>query len=187
MELTVSYRRGIWGSNLPPKFRCFAKAEPNSQFREIYIRNNYLFVNCVQLLTRGLPPTDPRFFCPLSSTKFVEPSTPKKNSWCNSPPKKFPCMPLETNIHMCHIESRVSDFCSTCYIIPAWFSVSTPGPGLISTPPITNSATNVVALTIVTHKHDITCPCPCMVHREVSGTQEILAVLIPTSARYSTR
>jgi hypothetical protein len=33
-------RRGIWGG--PPKFRSFAKAEPNSQFREIYIRNNLI-------------------------------------------------------------------------------------------------------------------------------------------------
>jgi hypothetical protein len=34
---------GIWGVNPPPsKFRSFAKAEPNSQFRGIYIRNNLI-------------------------------------------------------------------------------------------------------------------------------------------------
>jgi hypothetical protein len=32
---------GLGGSN-PPKFRSFAKAEPNSQFRGIYIRNNLI-------------------------------------------------------------------------------------------------------------------------------------------------
>ena len=32
---------GGWGFNpLPPKFRSFDKAEPNSQFRGKYIRNN---------------------------------------------------------------------------------------------------------------------------------------------------
>jgi len=31
-------------------------------------------------LTKGLPPPDPRPFCPLSSTEFVEPP-PEKNSW----------------------------------------------------------------------------------------------------------
>jgi hypothetical protein len=37
-----AYRRGggVWGVKTPPKFRSFAKAEPNSQFRGIYIRNN---------------------------------------------------------------------------------------------------------------------------------------------------
>jgi hypothetical protein len=35
---------GVWGVKpLPPsKFRSFAKAEPNSQFRGIYIRNNLI-------------------------------------------------------------------------------------------------------------------------------------------------
>ena len=30
---------------------------------------------------RGLPPPDPRPLCPLSSTEFVEPPSPEKNSW----------------------------------------------------------------------------------------------------------
>jgi hypothetical protein len=38
-DLTVAYR----GGGFPPtKFRSFAKAEPNSQFRGIYIRNNLI-------------------------------------------------------------------------------------------------------------------------------------------------
>jgi hypothetical protein len=32
--------RGVWGVQTPPKFRNFDKAEPNSQFRVKYIRNN---------------------------------------------------------------------------------------------------------------------------------------------------
>jgi hypothetical protein len=41
---TVAYRRGVWGvqTPLPPTFRSFAKAEPNSQLRGIYIRNNLI-------------------------------------------------------------------------------------------------------------------------------------------------
>jgi hypothetical protein len=40
----VAYRGGLAGSTPPPplKFRSFAKAEPNSQFRGIYIRNNLI-------------------------------------------------------------------------------------------------------------------------------------------------
>ena len=39
---TVAYRGGVWGVQPPPppKFRSFDKAEPNSQFRGKYIRNN---------------------------------------------------------------------------------------------------------------------------------------------------
>jgi hypothetical protein len=42
---SVAYQRGrVWGVQTPPppKFRSFAKAEPNSQFRGIYIRNNLI-------------------------------------------------------------------------------------------------------------------------------------------------
>jgi hypothetical protein len=38
----VAYWRGGWGWTLPSKFRSFAKAEPNSQFRGIYILNNLI-------------------------------------------------------------------------------------------------------------------------------------------------
>jgi hypothetical protein len=38
----VAYRGGVISTSHPPKFRSFAKAEPNSQFREIYIRNNLI-------------------------------------------------------------------------------------------------------------------------------------------------
>jgi hypothetical protein len=39
-----AYRRGGWGLKHPPpsKFRSFDKAEPNSQFRGKYIRNNLI-------------------------------------------------------------------------------------------------------------------------------------------------
>jgi hypothetical protein len=43
-------------------------------------------------LTKGLPPPDPRSLCPLSSTQFVEPPLPEKNSWvrhCLCSPKSF--------------------------------------------------------------------------------------------------
>jgi hypothetical protein len=32
----------LWGFNAPPKFRSFDKAQPNSQFRGKYIRNNLI-------------------------------------------------------------------------------------------------------------------------------------------------
>jgi hypothetical protein len=35
---------GVGGSNPPPKFRSFDKAEPNSQFRGKYIRNRLVFL-----------------------------------------------------------------------------------------------------------------------------------------------
>jgi hypothetical protein len=41
----VAYQGGIWGAQLPPpppKFPSFDKAEPNSQFRGKYIRNNLI-------------------------------------------------------------------------------------------------------------------------------------------------
>jgi hypothetical protein len=40
----ATYREGGGGGmfNPPSKFRSFAKAEPNSQFRGIYIRNNLI-------------------------------------------------------------------------------------------------------------------------------------------------
>jgi hypothetical protein len=81
-------RGGGFGGLTPlPKFRSFAKAEPNSQFREKYIQNNLIRMcfthlkNWVEPLTMGLPP-DPWSLCPLSSTEFVEPPRPypRKNS-----------------------------------------------------------------------------------------------------------
>jgi hypothetical protein len=43
-ERQLRTERGVGGSNQPPtpKFRSFGKAEPNSQFRGIYIRNNLI-------------------------------------------------------------------------------------------------------------------------------------------------
>jgi hypothetical protein len=43
-SLSVAYREGGLGGSTPPppKFRGFAKAELNSQFRGIYIRNNLI-------------------------------------------------------------------------------------------------------------------------------------------------
>jgi hypothetical protein len=38
----VAYRGGFGGSTHPPKLRSFAKTEPNSQFRGIYICNNVI-------------------------------------------------------------------------------------------------------------------------------------------------
>jgi hypothetical protein len=77
--------RGVWGFKLPPKFRSFDKAESNSQFRGIYIRNNLIrirfhsFANWVEPLIRGLPLPDRRSLCPLSSTEFFEPSGVPRN------------------------------------------------------------------------------------------------------------
>jgi hypothetical protein len=67
----------------PPKFQSFEKAEPNYQFRGKYIRNNLIRIR-VSIICKlsgtpekGLPPPDPRSLCPLSSTEFVEPPTPR--------------------------------------------------------------------------------------------------------------
>jgi hypothetical protein len=44
-RMAVAYLWGDGGCKTPPppKFRCFDKAEPNSQFRGKYIRNNLMF------------------------------------------------------------------------------------------------------------------------------------------------
>jgi hypothetical protein len=61
-----------------PKFRSFDKAEPNSQFRGKYIRNNLIRIRVWLIYklsgTTDLRATapDPRSLCPLSSTEFVE-------------------------------------------------------------------------------------------------------------------
>jgi hypothetical protein len=90
----VAYRGGIWGFNPNhPEIPKFDKAEPNYQFRGIYIRNNLIRIqvsfisNWVEPLSRGLPPSEPRSLCPLSSTEFVE---RPKNSWRNTPPSSPP-------------------------------------------------------------------------------------------------
>jgi hypothetical protein len=42
---SVAYRGEVWGvQTLPQKFRSFDKAEPNSQFRGIYIHNNAIII-----------------------------------------------------------------------------------------------------------------------------------------------
>jgi hypothetical protein len=100
--MAVAYRGSwVWMIQAPPlKFRSFDKAEPNSQFCGIYIRNNLIRIR-VSFIRKlngtpysGLPPPNPCSVCPLSSTEFVEPPPPKKK-------KKFLGMSLvygdETN------------------------------------------------------------------------------------------
>jgi hypothetical protein len=74
-----------WGGfKLPLKFRSFDKAEPNFQFRGIYIRNsvNGIWVSFICKLS-GTPdkgataPSSLFSLCPLSSTEFVEPPQKK--------------------------------------------------------------------------------------------------------------
>jgi type II secretory pathway component PulC len=57
IDVTVAYRREDFGVfKHSPKFRSFAKAKPNSQFRGIYIRNNLIRIRgSAEPLTRGLP------------------------------------------------------------------------------------------------------------------------------------
>jgi hypothetical protein len=102
----VPRERGLGGSNPPRKFRSFAKPEPNSQFRGIYIRNNLIRIwvsfickLSVEPLTRGLPPPDPRSVCPLSLTEFVEPP------WRNPPPEKIPRYATDDHLRSCYEES----------------------------------------------------------------------------------
>jgi hypothetical protein len=71
------------------------------KLRKLYYMNE---ISCTKLqlppepLTRGLPSPDPRSFCPLSSSEFVDPPPPH-------PPKKFLGTPLQyctlviTNVH----------------------------------------------------------------------------------------
>jgi hypothetical protein len=76
---------GVWGVQTPPKFRSFEKAEPNSQFRGIYICNNLIRkrVSLIYKLseTPNLGATAPR-------SPFRLPSV---LSWiCWTPPEKNP-------------------------------------------------------------------------------------------------
>jgi hypothetical protein len=89
-----SWNREVEGSGVPrgwvvqppppPKFRGFDKAAPNSQFGGKYIRNNLIRIRTSPICKlsgtpdKVLPPPNPRFFFPLSSTEFVEPPPPKK-------------------------------------------------------------------------------------------------------------
>jgi hypothetical protein len=80
---------GGLGVSSYPKFRNFAKGEPNSLFRGIYIHNNkfrlpvsFIFSSSGTPHT-GQPLPDPRSLCPLFSTEFVD--TLKKFLAQNSP------------------------------------------------------------------------------------------------------
>jgi hypothetical protein len=97
-NLTVQWRtEGGLGvqTRPPPKCRSFTKAEPNSQFRGTYIHNNLIRIwvsficKLMEPLTRGLPPSDPRFLFPLTSTEFVKlPSPQTKIRGVTPPPPK---------------------------------------------------------------------------------------------------
>jgi hypothetical protein len=84
---------GGWGGANPPspKFRSYDKAEPNSQFRGKYIRNNLIRMQVSLIcklsgtLTMGIPPPDTRSLCPLSSTEFVEPPPNKIPGYATDP------------------------------------------------------------------------------------------------------
>jgi hypothetical protein len=87
--------------NPPPKFRSFAKAEPNSQFRGITSATTlseyefHSFANWVEPLTRGLLPPDPHFLCPQSSNWICWTPSQKKIPRVNPPTlKKFLGTPL---------------------------------------------------------------------------------------------
>jgi hypothetical protein len=79
----------VWGFKAPPKFRSFDKAELNSQFRGIYIRNNLIRIRVSPI-------------CKLSRTPDLEATAPRSlfympsilNWICRIPPKKFLVTPL---------------------------------------------------------------------------------------------
>jgi hypothetical protein len=100
---------GIWRVQppSPSKFRSFAKAEPNSQFHGIYIREYgfHSFANWVELLTKGLPPTDPRSLCLLSTTEFAEHHPPEKKSLARHWKRAFWCMNKKRVSHVASITS----------------------------------------------------------------------------------
>jgi hypothetical protein len=98
------------GGGSTPKFLSYAKAQPNSQFRGIYIRNNLIRIRvpfiCKMSGTpdRGLPPPDPHSLCPLASTELVEHPPPPPNFWvCH-------CIPYYMGLYMkdVHYTSQVA-------------------------------------------------------------------------------
>jgi hypothetical protein len=78
---------GLGGSTPLPKFRSFAKAEPNSQFRGIYLRNNLIriWVSFICKLSGTLDygaivPRSP-FSLPSILNWICWPPPPRKHSW----------------------------------------------------------------------------------------------------------
>jgi hypothetical protein len=97
---------GLGGFNppLPPKFRSFNKAEPSSQFRGKYIRNNLIRIQvsiiCKLCVTPdwGLPPPDllPPALCP--QLNLLYPTPHEQNSWVSH------CDDVYTSKHVGSIE-----------------------------------------------------------------------------------
>jgi hypothetical protein len=86
-------RGGRWFNPPSPKFRSFAKAEPNSQFRGIYIRNNLIRI-WVSLICKLSGTPDYGATAPRSP--FSLPSVLNWIYW--TPRKKFLGKPLLTHI-----------------------------------------------------------------------------------------
>jgi hypothetical protein len=90
----VAYRKGGVGVQPPPpKFQNFVKAEPNSQFRGICIRNNLIrmrfhsFANRVEPLTRGYRPQIPVLsaLCSQLNLSNPPPSLPRPKKVLGTP------------------------------------------------------------------------------------------------------
>jgi len=73
------------------------------------------------------------------------------------------------------------------------FSASTPGAGILSPPPITNSTAKGVAHRIIVPKQNITHPFPFILERDVLVAHEeiaanvVFAAQVPTRARQAFR
>jgi hypothetical protein len=84
---SVAYRGGGGSTPPPPKFRSFDKAEPNSQFRGIYIHNNVIRIRisfiCKSSETHDKGATAPR-------SPFSLPSVLNWICWPPPPSEKIP-------------------------------------------------------------------------------------------------
>jgi hypothetical protein len=87
----VAYRWGVGGSN--PHHPRNSEVLTRPSRIPCSVENTSVttsFANSAKPLTRGLPHPDDHSLCPLSSTEFVEPSTPQKKSWVRHWPLHVP-------------------------------------------------------------------------------------------------
>jgi hypothetical protein len=129
----VAYRGGVWGVQppTPPKFRSFYKAEPNSQFRGKYIRNNLTRIRLSLIFWVVSWKDLPASYDPHSGIFFLQGMTWRKNKV----PKIKKSLPYEMKFLVPNY-SYIQNPCLGDYRpqIPV-LSVLCPQPNLLNPPP----------------------------------------------------
>ena len=87
-----------------------------------------------------------------------------------------------TSVHMSHWVPDFKILSRPLHNTRMIFSVSTAGPGFVSTPPINNRTAKVVAHITIVRKPNITCPFPCALRYVAFESHEILAAQVHTHA-----